>query len=454
MQPANASQSPFFMQPMAWQEPASAFAAVASDSGAVLLDSAVVDEARGRWSIIACQPQRMLTGNVDSGLFLDGVDYGQDLARAMRDLMGDQVPDSHCMPVPGVLGYLGYEAGQLCDVMPAPVAERLLPDVWLGFYDTLAVFDHAEQKAWITSLVPDGPARLAEVLESPVPHYERQLYGFWKEDGHASDYPAMVEAIVERIAAGDVFQVNATWCFDGEKPDGLDAFILYHRLKALSPAPFSAFMRLGEGKAVVSASPELFLRVSAAGEVETRPIKGTRPRGKDRLEDAMLAKELAHSPKDRAENLMIVDLMRNDLGRVCETGSVQAPLLWDIEHFHNVHHLVSEVQGRLKEGYDAVDLLCACLPPGSVTGAPKIECLTIIRELEKHPRGAYCGTALHWGCGGTLSSSVLIRTMSVVGNRVTAQAGGGIVFDSNPQEELAEMLVKARAMRQALAGSV
>jgi para-aminobenzoate synthetase component 1 len=444
------------VQPMPWQEPEAAFACIAHKTAAVFLDSAAGDDARSRWSVIAVDPARFLSGDVGGQLRLNGENCDLTLGDAIRQLMPERTAAPETLPcgipLPGVFGYLGFEAGGLCDVMPLPRGPRLLPDVWLGFYRTIAVFDVVARQAWVLSL--DGGAdALKNTLQSAPPDpCAPEIAGYWHEDAHAEAYPRMVQQIVDYIAAGDVFQVNATWCFEGEKPGSLDAYTIYKRLRRLSPAPFAAFVRVDDERALVSASPELFLRVSAQGGVETRPIKGTRPRGHDAISDAALARELAASPKDRAENLMIVDLMRNDLGRVCAVGSVGVPRLWEVEHFHNVHHLVSEVRGTLAAGRDAIDLLCACLPPGSVTGAPKIRCLDIIREREPVPRGAYCGVLLHWGCGGAFNSSVLIRTMSVAGGRVTAQAGGGIVFDSSPEDELAEMLLKAKAMRQALTG--
>ena len=225
-------------------------------------------------------------------------------------------------------------------------------------------------------------------------------------------------------------------------------------MRAASPAPFAAFLGLGEGAAVVSASPERFLRLGADGRVETRPIKGTRPRRADAAADAAEARALLDSAKDRAENLMIVDLLRNDIGRVCAVGSVRVPVLCGLESFASVHHLVSVVEGRLAPGRTAVDLLRACFPGGSVTGAPKVRAMEIIAELEPARRGPYCGSIAWLGADGGMDSSIIIRTLCIgASGRVAAQAGGGIVADSDPAAEHEESLTKAAALLRALDGA-
>ncbi|WP_430515688.1 anthranilate synthase component I family protein, partial [Inquilinus limosus] len=260
-----------------------------------------------------------------------------------------------------------------------------------------------------------------------------------------------VRRIRDWITAGDIYQANLTQRFLADLPDGLDPFTLHRRLRALSPAPFAAFLDLGEGRWIASASPERFLAVDPAGRVETRPIKGTRPRGVDAAADAVLAVELQASTKDRAENLMIVDLLRNDLSKVCAVGSVRVPALCGLETFPRVHHLVSVVEGRLAPGRGAVDLLRACFPGGSITGAPKIRAMEIIRALEPARRGPYCGSVVHLGFDGSMDSSIIIRTLCGAQGQVAAQAGGGIVYDSDPDAEYDEAMVKVRPLLQALA---
>jgi anthranilate/para-aminobenzoate synthase component I len=229
-----------------------------------------------------------------------------------------------------------------------------------------------------------------------------------------------------------------------------DAWELYRELRRANPAPFAAWLDLPEG-AIASSSPERFVRLSAEGIAESRPIKGTRPRGKTREDDERIARELASSPKDRAENAMIVDLVRNDLGKVCRFGSVDVPELYAVERYPTVHQLVSTVRGELAKGRDAVDLLSACFPPGSMTGAPKIEAMTILEALEPVERGVYSGALGFIDASGTMDASVVIRSAVVAGGKVSVGVGGAIVADSDPAAEHAEALLKAKALANAIA---
>jgi para-aminobenzoate synthetase component 1 len=262
------------------------------------------------------------------------------------------------------------------------------------------------------------------------------------------EYLAAVERVREYILAGDIFQANLSQRF--EAPLHESPWSLYRRMRVSSPAPFSAFVDF-PGAVVLSASPERFLRVDAAGEVETRPIKGTRPRGVGPEHDAALGQALVESAKDRAENLMIVDLMRNDLSRVCAPGSVRVAELFALEQYATVYHLVSTVVGQLAPGADALDLLRAAFPGGSITGAPKLRAMAIIAEIERRRRGIYCGSIGYWSVSGALDTSIAIRTALVRDARVYLSAGGGIVADSNPAEEYQETLDKARGLIAALA---
>lgn len=261
-------------------------------------------------------------------------------------------------------------------------------------------------------------------------------------------YAKAVERIREQILEGEVYQANLTHRlaarFDG------DAWRLYEALRARSPAPFAAFVDLPE-LAIVGSSPERFLRLDVEGRVESRPIKGTRPRGADAADDARLHAELARSAKERAENAMIVDLVRNDIGRVCEPGSVAVPELCAIESYATLHQMVSTISGRLRAGRDRVDLLRAAFPPGSMTGAPKIAAIERIAAQEPVPRGVYSGALGYWDVRGGMDLSVVIRTILCRGRRAWLHVGGGIVLDSDPRAEWAETLAKARAMTDALA---
>jgi para-aminobenzoate synthetase component 1 len=260
------------------------------------------------------------------------------------------------------------------------------------------------------------------------------------------EYLDRVERILEYIRAGDCYQVNFSQrllC-----AAGWPATVLFEKLRQSSPAPFSAFMDGGDF-AIGSASPERFLQLRR-GRVEARPIKGTRPRGRDDIEDGRLVAELSASDKDRAENVMIVDLLRNDLGRVCRYGSVRVPAVCRLETYPHVHHLVSVVRGRLRNDYKATDLLRAAFPGGSVTGAPKVRAMQIISELEPTARGPYCGSLGYISFDGAMDMSILIRTFTMAGGWVQFPVGGGIVADSNPEEEYRETWVKASGFLGAL----
>jgi para-aminobenzoate synthetase component 1 len=263
-------------------------------------------------------------------------------------------------------------------------------------------------------------------------------------------YLDAVARVREYILAGDIFQANVSQRF--EAPLGELPWAFYRRLRARNAAPFAAYLDFPEA-VVLSASPERFLRVDVAGHVETRPIKGTRPRGLGPEHDAALGQALVESAKDRAENLMIVDLMRNDLSRVCRPGSVRVSELFALEHYATVHHLVSTVVGELAPGFSALDLLRGAFPGGSITGAPKVRAMEVIAELEPSQRGVYCGAIGYWSVTGALDTNIAIRTAVAVGDRVYFSAGGGIVADSDPEQEYRETLDKALGMIEALATS-
>jgi len=263
-----------------------------------------------------------------------------------------------------------------------------------------------------------------------------------------ADYVAAVQRVRDYIYAGDIFQANFSQRF--EVPLTETSWNLYQRLRTRNAAPFAAYLDFPDA-IVLSASPERFLRVSGSGQVETRPIKGTRPRGLGPEHDAALGRALTESTKDRAENLMIVDLLRNDLSRVCRPGTVRVPELFALERYATVHHLVSTVVGELNEGIDALGLLRAAFPGGSITGAPKLRAMEIIAELEPSQRGVYCGSIGYWSVTGELDTNIAIRTAVARNGRVYFSAGGGIVADSEPEQEYRETLDKARGLIDALA---
>jgi para-aminobenzoate synthetase component 1 len=435
--------------PLPWRDPVAAFAPFAGQEGSVLLHSAVPGP-QGRWSFLCVAPAEVIVDPADPFAALEAL-------RARLPVATGTGTAEAPTPFPGgVAGWLSYEAGRHLESLPPPAADDLgTPEAAFGLYDAVIAFDHLNRRSWVTAL-PGAEAK-AETLAAwladtpPLPPPATAVAEA-RAERTAAERAAAVRAAIDYIHAGDIFQANITQRFLADLPRGVAPFDLWRRLLALSPAPFSAMASFG-GAHLLSASPERFLHVDAGGQVETRPIKGTRPRGRSPAEDAALAATLSASAKDRAENLMIVDLLRNDLSRVCVPGSVRVPTLCGLETFSSVHHLVSVVEGRLSPGRTAVDLLRAAFPGGSVTGAPKIRAMEVIGELEPARRGPYCGTVFRLGADDALDSSIVIRSM-VVGRsgRIALQAGGGIVAESDPAAEAEEALTKIRPLVRALSG--
>jgi para-aminobenzoate synthetase component 1 len=379
----------------------------------------------------------------------------------LRDLLSryrlDQTPG---LPpfAGGAAGYFGYDLGRLLERLPVTADDEGLPEMNLALYDWALAVDHltGESRLVATGLPSGSPeaahARLGEIRrllaeEKGTPgetaqHCAPRL----RSNVSRSDYLASVRRAREYIRAGDIYQVNLSHRLEGEWRGA--PWPLYERLRASSPVPHGAYLDLGD-VAVLSASPERFLRLDGAS-VETRPIKGTRPRGDKPEEDRDLAAALLSSEKDRGENLMIVDLLRNDLGKVCRTGTVRVPELFGLEGYSSVWHLVSTVCGELRSGLDAVDLLKACFPGGSITGAPKIRAMEIIEELEPVRRGVYCGAIGYISFTGAMDTSIAIRTLVLRDGKLHLSVGGGIVADSDPEAEYAETLAKGRAVLKAL----
>ena len=372
-------------------------------------------------------------------------------------------------PFPGgIAGYVGYDWGAELERVARPPADHLtpdMPDVALALYDWVIAWDHLEGRAWIISTgIGDGGRGRGNGRARERIEWVRDRLGVPRPDGYRpvppppspvprsnftrAEYEGAVSRIREYIAAGDVYQVNVSQRFHA--PFVGSALALYRRLRARNPAPFGAYLEFAVAQ-VASISPERFLRLDATTRsAEARPIKGTRPRGTTPDQDAALARELLESDKDRAENVMIVDLLRNDLGKVCRPGSVRVPKLFALESHPTVHHLVSTVTGELGNGADAFDLLRAAFPGGSVTGAPKIRAMQIIAELERAPRGLYCGAIGYVSATGAMDFNIPIRTIVLRDGSATFHAGAGIVWDSEPAAEYEETLAKARTMIEAL----
>jgi para-aminobenzoate synthetase component 1 len=441
----------------------------------VFLDSAATTTRLGRYSFLTADPIDLIQSRGDGGVL--------DRVRA-------RLAPHMAAPVPGlppfqggVAGFVSYDWGLSLERLPAPRYDDLaLPDVVLGVYDWVLAWDHVESRAWLVStgmpetdtasrqgraaerarfvrerllqgasaVSPDPPARSER---SSPPSYEVE-HGWWdrsftlRSSFTRRGYLDAVQRVRDYIFAGDIFQANLSQRFEADLRE--PAWDFYKRLRTRNAAPFAAFLETPE-VSVISASPERFLRVDASGCVETRPIKGTRPRGLGPEHDAALGQALAESVKDRAENLMIVDLMRNDLSRVCAPRTVRVSELFSLERYATVHHLVSTVIGRLEPGRDALHLLREAFPGGSITGAPKLRAMEIIAELEPSQRGVYCGSIGYWSVTGELDTSIAIRTAVARDGHVYFSAGGGIVADSDPEAEYQETLDKARALIDALA---
>ncbi|MET0546342.1 MAG: anthranilate synthase component I family protein [Caulobacterales bacterium] len=448
------SDRPFVIA-IPWRDPVEAFWSLAEQPHAVLFDGAGEHKA-STWSYIAADPIAL----VETWPEQPGDPLGD--ARTLLASVGRiDTPTSGLPPFSGGLaGLLSYELGARLDSLPrapqAPGAARW-PDVSLGLYNCIAAFDRTQRRAMIISRDWGGDPRvkanvLAEQLNSPAPTPRQVAWPrptpAWPQD----DYAAKIARTIAYIVAGDCFQANLSQAFDGTFPIDASPFELYARLASRSDAPFSGFWR-GQDRAVISNSPERLARLSSVMDeslVTAKPIKGTKPRGATPEGDHALTQALLASEKDRAENLMIVDLLRNDLSRVCMPGSVRVPELFALETFANVHHLVSTISGALRPNLDAFDLISAIFPGGSITGAPKIRAAEIIAELEAEARGPYCGSLAWFGPDGAMDASILIRTIACDFEsgrwRSRLRVGGGIVAESTPEGEVQESLDKATAM--------
>ena len=442
------------LHPIPYTDPLRAFAALRGVGLSVFLDSAAPGPDTGRYAAIAVDPVSVIRTDWPTA-FAQLTQLWQSLPSL--------TPQADWPIGPGLFGSFGYELRRAVEQVPSrhPATDGP-PDLLLGLFDTVAVFDVIDRRAAVIACDID-PARghagtraaamagrIAAASDLPPLDWAGQ--GAWTADHSPAEYAAKVACILDYIRAGDIYQANFTQSWVAPRPAGLDGLTLYRRLRARSPSPYAALFEDGMGNAIVSASPERFLRLSPDGAIDTRPIKGTRPRGVTADEDTAYAAALTGSAKDRAENLMIVDLLRNDLGQVAETGSVAVPELNALYSFASVHHLVSTVTAKLKPSLGPLDLIRAAFPGGSVTGTPKIRAMEIIDELEASRRGVYCG-AIGWiGLDRALELSIAIRTMTLTPERVVAQAGGGIVADSNPQDEYREALTKAGPMLATLGG--
>lgn len=418
--------------------------------GLIFLDSRATDLTRGRYSFLGILPFEIIKIAPEENSHFFEVLKTKMAAYSLSNIEG--LPPFQG----GVAGMLGYELGHCLEKLPPRrLRDNPFPEALVGFYDLVFAWDYLLQRAWIFSSGLHAKARLEQALtfveqakEVALPRRFTLASDAITSTFTQATYEEAVRTVKEYIRAGDIFEANISQCFSTAWPSERDPFDLYRILHKINPAPFSAYFQY-QDFAIISASPERFLKLTE-GKVETRPIKGTRPRHADPLIDNQYADALRHSEKDRAENIMIVDLMRNDLSRVCLPHSVKVKQLCEVESFPSVHHLVSAIEGTLQPGLHAIDLIKATFPGGSITGAPKIRAMEIIHEIEPYVRGPYCGSMGYIGFNGDLDLSITIRTIVKSGERLTYQVGGAVTMDSDPEEEYRETLVKAASMQRAL----
>ncbi|MBA8902777.1 aminodeoxychorismate synthase component I [Phyllobacterium sp. P30BS-XVII] len=451
-----------YIREIPWLEPVEAAERLRPFGGLSFLDSAMRHDQLGRYSYVAADPFGKLA--VRDGVVhwndeasqlppLEALSYYLDLYR-----LEDQpdLPPFHG----GAIGYFSYEFGRLLENLPEPVKQPQgdVPDAVWSFYDVVLAFDHLKQKVWLVSSgLPEqaGEQRTARAVErsdaffaalekqlgqhsSPRPRIAREV---WQSNFEREAYMRAVAGVVEYILDGDIFQANIAQRFSADLPDDYPVWSFYKALRQRNAATFAAYLE-HDDLVIASSSPERFLSVRGRN-VETRPIKGTVPRSADPDIDRQHADELLASEKDRAENLMIVDLMRNDLSRVCNPHSVLTPVLCGLESYASVHHLVSVVTGRLADDRTLPDLIRAAFPGGSITGAPKLRAMEIITETEHVARGIYCGSIGFIGFNGNMDTNIAIRTVLFQGAKAVFQAGGGITALSDPAAEYQETLDKA-----------
>ncbi|MDK2917849.1 MAG: para-aminobenzoate synthetase component [Candidatus Petromonas sp.] len=427
------------------------------------LDSAMDYEKLGQYSFIGCKPFLVFKSKNDDITIIENEierHFKGNPFDKLRELLAKYNMNykSKLPFVGGAVGYLGYDLCHHIERLPRTAEDDVnIPDCYLGFYDGVIIVDHNRNKVYIASLgIKDSPEKVVEDIWSRIKQNEENgvdikfehknketdfLSNFTKDE-----YINAVNKVKDYIKAGDIYQANLTQRFEctlEEKP-----YELYGKLRKINPAPFASFIDFGEGH-IVSSSPERFIRVKDR-LIETRPIKGTRPRGKTLKEDIRNKEELLSSEKDKAELLMIVDLERNDLGKVSKTGSVKVTELFHLEEYATVYHLVSTVIGEMKDDKDIIDVITASFPGGSITGAPKIRAMEIIDELEPTQRNVYTGSIGYIGFNGDMDLNIVIRTIVCKDNKAYFQVGGGIVWDSDPQMEYEETLHKARALMEVL----
>ncbi|PQJ44097.1 aminodeoxychorismate synthase, component I [Vibrio campbellii] len=431
------------------------FSRIESQPWAMLLRSASNTHIDSRFDVLVANPIATLeTVAGDTRIKTESQQYlsQQDPFLLLDELQQQLLPNLELdsewdLPfVGGALGYFSYDLGRRVESMPELATKDLqTPDMAVGLYEWALVIDHKLKKA---CMVGQNIEQAWQWLnsQSPADGEDFKLIGDWRSNMTQDSYASRFDRVQEYLLSGDCYQINLAQRFNASYQGS--EWQAYTKLEAANQAPFSAFIRM-PNSAIISVSPERFLELKD-NVIETKPIKGTRPRSQNTELDQANAHNLQTADKDQAENLMIVDLLRNDIGRVASPGSVHVPKLFDIESFPAVHHLVSTIRADLDTQYSAADLLRACFPGGSITGAPKVRAMQIIEELEPHRRSAYCGSIGYISRHGRMDTSITIRTLVAEDNKLYAWAGGGVVADSDCAAEYQETLDKLSKILPAL----
>ncbi len=449
-----------FSYQIKYEDPVTTFSALHDLPYSLLFDSALPGHSANGYSYILFMPAETIEARGRQVIVTNSGQQQTFNGNPFRVLQGRLDCHSremqHRINMPpfqgGAAGMFGYDlARNLEDIPEIGSSDPNMPDMAVGIYHQAICFDHDNRTAFYmvqAESQQEAAARyhhLQKLMDNSRGLPELNVgEAEWSSNIPRSAYLQKVRKALDYIHAGDIFQANLSQRFDAELPSDFNAFAHYCHLRKVNPAPFASYMNFGPVK-IASASPERFIRVQDRA-VETRPIKGTRPRLFDPAIDQLFRNQLENSEKDRAENAMIVDLLRNDLSKVCEDHSIDVPTLFGLESFAKVHHLVSTVTGSLRIDKSPVDLLEACFPGGSVTGCPKVRAMEIIEELEPTRRGPYCGSLGFIGFNGNMDTSIAIRTLVYNGNSVSFQTGGGIVSDSDPAAEYQETFDKAEAI--------
>lgn len=450
-----------------WINPFDAFIQIKEDEPSFILESLGIGTKTSRYSFIGTMPSATITSSANTITILSNSQsqsFTGDPIETMRQyLKGKELQDINGLPpfIGGAVGYFGYDVVRLFEELPfKPYDDLKLPDMVLMIVNVIVAFDHQTKRVWIIAVANENDLSEDKCLElmkkteqriskgcNPIYQVRHGLRINIVSNLSNKEYIDMVRRCKEYISSGDIFQANLSQRFSAYIRD-LEPLSIYRVLRKVNPSPFSAFIDTGEVQ-LVSSSPERLVMLKD-GIVETRPIAGTRPRGRDQIENRILTKELLTSEKERAEHIMLVDLERNDIGRVCRYGSIKVDEFMVLESYSHVTHIVSNVAGKIESGKDFFDLIKAVFPGGTITGVPKIRCMEIIDELEPKARGPYTGSLGYISYSGNMDLNIIIRTFIIKDGWAHVQVGAGIVADSDPEREYNETLYKAEALFKTL----